>query len=203
MADVDYANRLLLVDSFYDDPKRRKDRKKIRLSMTDDRRERRLNENDKNTCREEPRTSKASHLVTCSETKSTMARLTLSPKKVTSGFTIPPHLWHMGTLKVVTSWSLMSTSPSGAIRSPSTAQFRLSWSISVCSSDRLIIAEQSRHFTRYNEPCSSVTQLAPALVCRWSTFWVTSHWSLLSFSHPARIWWLRLGRKLENCGQPA
>lgn len=68
----------------------------------------------KPTCNEDPTTSTASDSASLSCTNWTVALFTVSPKNVTSGFSIPPQFSQEGTLKLRTCSLSKKTSPSGA-----------------------------------------------------------------------------------------
>lgn len=88
-------------------------------------------EEDLLTCIEDPATSMESDSARRWCTKFTFSRLTVSPKNVTSGFRIPPHLLQAGTWKLRTCSSVRKTSPSGA--TPNASAFQVGFRASKCS----------------------------------------------------------------------
>jgi hypothetical protein len=156
------------------------------------------------TVSEEPRTTSADDAETSAKHSSTRAFGTFSPKNTTSGLSSPPHARQSTTVKPPVSSS--ATSPSGltAGSSPSNASVqagfadRSRWS----SSARALRDQHDRHVTRCSDPCSSVTEAAPAAWCSPSTFCVMTPRTSPARSSAATARCPALGEAPVTCRHP-
>lgn len=105
----------------------------------------------KGTCNDDPATSTASDSASRSCTNWTVALLTVSPKNVTSGFSIPPQSSQEGTLKWRTCSSSRNTSPSGATMPAWAFQSGFNARKLFCSSSLAETAPQPRQTTLWTQ----------------------------------------------------